>query len=156
MNVEFCKWAEDNGWKISRSDKKLPPEILERYKDIPMEWLQFIDGMGKITNEDGTVWFLTADNYYPKGEDEFRYNEYELISIGAAEDDEDWKGDIIAFWDNHLPIVMSVRDGYEYCAIELDSGKVVSGFEPEFEEPETLADSFGEFLELFMEGEIYD
>ena len=49
---------------------------------------------------------------------------------------------------------MSVGNGYEYYAIELDSGIIVSGFEPEFEEAETVADSFDEFLEKLMNNEL--
>ena len=155
MNENFNKWAKTKKWKIVEQQKSLPVQILERYKNIPKSWLEFIDGYGAVLNENGTVWLLTADNFYPKREDEFRYNEFELISLDAADDDDEWKDDIKAFWDNHLPIVMSVKDGYEYFAVELDSGNIVSGFEPEFEETEVIAEDFDDFLNMVMNDEIF-
>ncbi|MEK3704578.1 hypothetical protein MKY87_10655 [Paenibacillus sp. FSL R7-0198] len=47
---------------------------------------------------------------------------------------------------------MSVEDGYSFYAIDLttDSGAIVRGCEPEFEEVEKVSDSFGEFLAWMM------
>ena len=77
-----------------------------------------------------------------------------LISLDAADGDDDFISEITDFWNNHLPIIMSVGNGYEYYAIEIDSGVIVFGFEPEFEEAETVADTFEEFLEKLMNNEL--
>jgi hypothetical protein len=60
---------------------------------------------------------------------------------------------IVAFWDRHLPVLMSVRDGYGYLAIERDSLRVVSGREPEYEETTPVADTVGEALALVAAGD---
>jgi hypothetical protein len=150
---EFEQWTVKNNWSIELADKQevLPQEIINRYKNIPKEWLSFITGFHMIMNESEDMWFLTCDNFR---EGEWSYNEFEIISLESAFDDEDWAKDIKEFWDNILPIVTSVGCGYEYYAIEISSGKIVQGFEPEFEEIEYVADSFTEFIEKIISGEI--
>jgi len=59
----------------------------------------------------------------------------------------------VAFWDRHLPVLMSVRDGYAYLAIERDSLRVVAGREPEYEEVTPVADTVGEMLALVAAGD---
>lgn len=56
------------------------------------------------------------------------------------------ENEIKEFWNNHLPIIMSVKGDYSYYAISIMSGSIVQGEEPEFEECEIVADSFEEFL----------
>ncbi|MBP2110406.1 hypothetical protein J2Z70_000545 [Paenibacillus silagei] len=75
-----------------------------------------------------------------------------MLSVEAAAGDPAWQSEITAWWDHHMPIVMSVGDGYSFYAIDLttDSGAIVRGAEPEFEEVEKVADSFGEFLAWMM------
>lgn len=156
MNTKFEEWVKKNNWKITKQTKDLPADILERYSNIPESWLSFIEGYGSILNGEENIWFLTAENYYPKSEDEWRYNEFELISLDTADGDEDFIAEIRNFWNNHIPIIMSVGNGYEYYAIELDSGNIVSGFEPEFEEAEIIAESFDEFLEMIVNNEVFN
>lgn len=155
MNSSFDRWAKENNWKTVVQNRCLPQEILERYNNIPKSWLTFIKGYGSILNEEENIWFLTAENYCPKSEDEWRYNEFELISHEAADEDEELISEVKQFWDNHFPIIISVADGYQYYAIELDSGKIVCGYEPEFEEAETLAENFDEFLEMIINNEVF-
>jgi hypothetical protein len=63
---------------------------------------------------------------------------------------------VIDFWNHHLPI--AVRNDYQYFALNVsigdNFGSIVSGYEPEFEEPETVASSFQEFLERIMTNSI--
>ncbi len=150
---EFEQWAIKNNWSIELASKQevLPKEITNRYKNIPKEWISFITSFHMIINESEDMWFLTCDSFR---EGEWRYNEFEIISLDAAFDDEDWAKDIKEFWDNTLPIIMSVGGGYQYYAIEISSGKVVQGWEPEFEEVEYVANSFVEFIEKIISGEI--
>jgi len=155
VNTKFEEWAKKNNWKITKQTKDLPSDILERYSNIPESWLSFIEGYGSIMNDKENIWFLTVENFYPKSEDEWRYNEFELISLDTADEDEDFISEITNFWNNHIPIIMSVGNGYEYYAIELDSGNIVSGFEPEFEEAETIAESFDEFLEMIIKYKVF-
>lgn len=82
------------------------------------------------------------------------YNDFEKMSLEAAGDDEAWSEEIKAFWDNTFPIILSVGGDYQYFAIKLDSGEVVQGWEPEFEDPLVVAESFVDFLEKLVEGEL--
>ena len=64
------------------------------------------------------------------------------------------------FWDNHIPILMSVKDGYRYLSIDLSPenyGKIYYGVEPEFEESaEMVCDSFNHLLEMLSSNEKED
>ena len=68
---------------------------------------------------DETGWFLCIDDFNGTSDSAYTWNEFEQISLQAAEDshDEEWKRSIIQFWDDHLPIFLSVRSGYAYYAI---------------------------------------
>ena len=152
--AKFADWATRNGWKITQADggKNLPTEITERY-DIPLEYRAFLRQFSLFTNAAENVWFLCVEEFLPKSEDKFRWNEFELISLAAA--DEGGETAIVDYWDRHFPIIMSVKNGYEYYAIHLESGKVIHGCEPEFEENTVIAENFLEFLEHYFDvGEI--
>ena len=149
----FTDWAKKKGWTIERAETamELPEEVTTRYKNIPMQWLEFIIGFVDIMNSTDDMWFLTCENFL---NGEWSYNDFENMSLEAADGDEEWSVDIKAFWDNTFPIIMSVGGDYQYYAIELDSGKVVQGWEPEFEYPSVVAESFVEFLEKLIASEI--
>jgi hypothetical protein len=71
------------------------------------------------------------------------------MSLEAAGDDADCAAEVRAFWDAHLPFLLSVRDGYAYfavCTAADGFGRIVAGREPEFEEATVVADSFEQFL----------
>lgn len=40
---KFAEWAKKSGWSVVRSNEKreLPKEIIERYKNLPNDWLDF-------------------------------------------------------------------------------------------------------------------
>ena len=73
-----------------------------------------------------------------------------MISLKSAENDDEWKESTTNFWNNHLPIFLSVKDGYAYYAISMKDGSIVRGSEPEFEECKLVAVSFADFLEKLM------
>jgi len=75
------------------------------------------------------------------------------LQIAADDDDTEWQNSIVKFWDNHLPIYLSVASGYEYYAIRMSDGFVVHGIEPEFEETTDVAPSFARFIEMICTGE---
>lgn len=81
------------------------------------------------------------------------WSEWERISLESAEDEE-WKKEIREFWDIHFPIVMSVKDSYSYYAMSMENGAIMYGCAPEFEECETVAESFDDFVEKIVDGEI--
>lgn len=151
--------ATKKGWTIGKKSTPkfdLPEVVVNRYGCFPADWTEFISNIDGFVNEDETVWFLCSKDYKAQDENSFRWNEWELISLQAASDDEDrkWQDNIRQFWDAHLPIVLSVDNGYEYYAIRLSDGFIIYGHEPEFEEYEEVAKSFTEFVEKIISGEI--
>lgn len=151
--VEFMTWAEEKGWEIRRksgSQLHLDNGITSRYTGLPDGYLEFLKVVETCVAPDEQTWFIGEAEFNHSAETEFRWNEFELLSLEAAAGDSAWQSEITAWWDHHLPIVMSVEDGYSFYAIATDSGAIVHGCEPEFEEVEKVSDSFGEFLAWMM------
>lgn len=132
----------------------LPQWITDRYHNLPDLWLQFIGKVRELSSADETVWFLCAEDYDTRLDHAFLWNEWEQLSLQSAEGDDVWTDEIKSFWDQHLPIVLSVGNGYAYYAVSMEDGSVVYGAEPEFEECRQVAGSFAEFLEHIMDGTI--
>jgi len=152
---EFMNWALENGWDLTRKAEiqlNLDSSIMARYNEIPSEYLDFLRIVEKCISPNEMTWFICEDEFNQRSDSEFKWNEFELLSLEAAMDDHKWQSEITAWWDNYLPIVMSVDGGYSYYAIDLthDKGAIVRGYEPEFEEVEKAANNFEHFLELIM------
>lgn len=149
----FGAYMKENGWGIEWNDtqgESLPEAITNRYRNIPEQWLGFISRYKYMVSSDETMWFLCAEDFDIQGDKAFQWNEWELLSLGSAEGDTKWQDRIREFWDNHLPIVMSVKGGYSYYAIAIKDGSIVHGAEPEFEECEVVAVSFMDFMEKIV------
>lgn len=143
------------GWKVeTRPNPPLPKWVAERYHNIPDLWRQFTATVSELYNGDETTWFLCAEDYDSRLDHAWQWNEWEKLSLKSAEGDRAWEDEIRAFWDRHLPIVMSLKNGYSYYAISMEDGAVVYGAEPEFEECGQAAGSFPEFLAKIMDGTI--
>ncbi len=154
---EFMVWANDNGWDIAKKSGlqlNLDSSIIARYKEIPNEYLEFLSVVEKCVTPNETTWFICENEFNNSSDTEFKWNEYELLSLEAAMEDAVWKSEITTWWDNHLPIVMSVEGGYSFYAIDLTSGAIVRGYEPEFEEVDKVANNLEEFLGLMMSNSI--
>ncbi len=154
---EFMVWANDNGWDIAKKSGlqlNLDSSIIARYKEIPNEYLEFLSVIEKCVTPNETTWFICENEFNNSSDIEFKWNEYELLSLEAAMEDAVWKSEITAWWDNHLPIVMSVEGGYSFYAIDLTNGAIVRGYEPEFEEVDKVANNLEEFLGLMMSNSI--
>lgn len=108
----------------------------------------FISHLEICANTSDTGWILTPKDFDPEIEKAYAHDEWERLSLEAADDDEEMSQAIRAFWDQHIPIHFDVSDGYAYHAIRLidRSGQIVHGCEPEFEETKVVANSFSEFL----------
>lgn len=155
--TRVCTALRQQGWTVSGEDaapRQLPLCVSGRYHNPPAEWVEFLNCVRSCVSPGETTWFLCLDDFERQDEDSFRWNEWELISLQAAMDDQDteWQSSIKAFWGNHLPICLSVKGGYGYYAIRLSDGAVVHGTEPEFEETWEAAPSFGQFLEMICNG----
>ena len=147
-----------NGWTILRQNiypYSLPECINSRYNNLPAEWVEFLNSISVCVSPDETVCFLCMNDFSRHDDDAFRWNEFELISLQAAieENNAEWQSSIVKFWDNHLPICLSVAGEYEYYAIRMSDGFIVHGSEPEFEETTDVAPSFARFMEMICAGE---
>ena len=151
---KFIEWAKANGWNIKLADgnRELPESVTKRYKFIPVDWAEFIRCFEVCANGEDNIWFLTPCDY--ENSASFRWNEFEHICFDAAADDTAWQNSIRAFWDNYLPVVIIVANGYHYYAIGIRTGEVFEGREPEFEEVEMVAPSFTDFVENIIGGKI--
>lgn len=157
MLNKFLNFMKEQGWNVELNSENTvctPKIIEERYANIPLTWLDLIGTVKSIKNHEDTTWFLCADDFKTQPSDAFRWNEWEIISLENAEDDAQWEKEIKEFWDNHLPIMLSVEGVYSYYAVFTKDGSIVYGEEPEFEECTKAADSFDEFIEKIVNGEI--
>lgn len=153
---EFLTWAKSNGWQVefADSEKQLPDEVQKRYANVPGEYLSFYEQIGLCSNAADTSWFLTEKDFLETDENTFAWNTFEKMSMEAAMDDAELIGQIEEYWHNHLPVMLCVGGDYEYYALDVVSGAVVNGYEPEFEECSKVADSFSDFLSKIMNGAI--
>lgn len=159
MIKKFYEWLLENRWSVKLNEGKkldLNTQFLERYSSFNNEYSEFLKCFAEVISNDDKTWFLCQKNYNNMSDFAFDWNEFEKLSLDVAEDDEEWKKEIKQWWDKKIPIVMSVRDGYSFLAIDLesDSGKIVRGEDPEFEEIEVVANSFFEFLDILIKGQI--
>lgn len=156
---EFMNWAKENGWTITKNpghDVNLSSSFISRYKEIPNEYLDFLRVVTQCITPSEKTWFLCENEYNNRSDTEFKWNEFESLSLEAAMDDDKWRSEITAWWDHYLPIVMSVDGGYSFYAIDLtnEKGAIVRGYEPEFEEVEKAANNLEEFFDFIMSNTI--
>ncbi len=150
--MDILERLELAGWSLERRDGqplRLPPELIARHPAIPASLLWFLDRVSSCINAKQTAWFLCEADFCGTSDSAFRWDEWEQLSLESVGDDAEWASSVRAFWDVHLPFLLSVEDGYAYHAIATSGdnlGKVVFGREPEFEEADVVAESFEEFL----------
>ena len=156
MIEKFLMYMEECGWKIEMKEKRedLPETVKSRYKHVPEIWSELITTVQSMISSDETTWFLCKDDYDPQKDKAFQWNEWELLSLEGIENDAEWESEIKEFWNQHLPMILSVKDGYSYYAISMENGSIVKGSEPEFEECEWVADSFEDFMKKIMNREL--
>lgn len=157
MIQKFLTYMKECGWNVEMKEKQscdLPETVKSRYEHIPEIWFEFITTVQSIVSSDETTWFLCEDDYDLQKDKAFQWNEWELISLESIGNDAEWENEIKEFWNMHLPIILSVKDGYSYYAVSMENGSIVKGNEPEFEECEWVADSFEDFMKKIMNREL--
>jgi hypothetical protein len=144
------------GWNVQSAVTSSPlgPDIRRRYPWLPREHVSFVESAEVIASPDEKVWVLTARDFSAGSDSAFAWNEWELQSLGAASSDVERK-QIEAFWDAHFPVLMSVRSGYEYFAIDRLSRAIVRGREPEYETTSVVCMSVPEMLELLAKSPVF-
>lgn len=144
----------NHGWSLKRKlDNAVPIKSVAGINcaNLPQSFVGFLEHIDFCANADDTAWFLTEDDYNGATEASFAWNEFEIISIEAADGDPDLLRSINHFWRQHIPILLSVKSGYAFIAISLaknDYGRIVTGHEPEFEDVSEICSSFDELLDL--------
>lgn len=122
--------------------------VLSALHTAPEPVIRWVCSFSQLSNADETVWFLSRPEYATGAEDAFTWNEFEQLSIQAATTDDEAVA-VARFWERHVPILLSVRDGYEYLAVR-DDGAVVHGTEPEFEEAVVVFSQFEDLLRYII------
>lgn len=119
-------------------------------RTAPETVISWVSSFSLLSNSDETVWFLCRDDYSTGAESAFAWNELEQLSIQAVTTDDEAAA-VSRFWKRHLPILLSVRNGYEYLAVR-DDGAIVHGTEPEFEETAVVFSHFDDLLRYIVAG----
>lgn len=146
------------GWKIEQDPAitfDLPPDLKERYPKLPPEMIDLLDGLKSCVNAGETACLLCRDDFAGKSESEWRWNELEEMQMVWAQDDED-EDQIRAFWDRHIPLLLSAHTGYAFFAVSLNPvsfGTVVHGLmENGNDEAQIIAGTIHEFLTQVIDG----
>lgn len=145
-------------FEAASQPQTLSPAFFQRYPKIPADYLNFLQSFYKLETADETSWFNSVHDFNSSNSSsEFAWNEFELQSLEALSGDAQSLTIIRDFWDAHLPVVLSVKQGYAYFAIGVADhnwGQVFYGEEPEYEEAVLVADSFANWMKALMEGSL--
>ena len=148
--LEAISRLRDLGWRCvwRQNATSSPSEILERYSWLPDDYLNFTASLQECVSPDETQWILSPSDFDRALDHAFAHDEWERISVEAADGDAATVRKIRRFWDAHMPIHFDVSTGYSYHAICVGdrTGHVVCGREPVFEDVEPVVGSFTEFL----------
>jgi len=148
-DLKLLRTLRRRGWKVrrvSRARKLLPPTLAGRYPRVPAGVLRLLSALEACVSPKETVWFLTAEDYARTDDVGFRWNEFEIMSLEAADGDPELESEIRSFWDGHFPVMLAVHSDYDYLAVRVSDGAVVHGYAPEWEEPSEVAPSFAALL----------
>ncbi|CAB3873314.1 hypothetical protein LMG26858_02843 [Achromobacter anxifer] len=138
-----------HGWTVLRSAPGMTPETA--WPDDAPGYGAFLATFTELHNADQTRWFLSAADHAGATDSAFPWHALRDISLEAALDDAGRQA-VLDFWQRHIPIYMSVADAYEFLAIDRESGRIVHGIEPEFEETSEVAADLGALFEDMMAG----
>ena len=127
-------------------------DVAKRYPRLPADYKQFIEERGLIASPRDTAWLVTTRVIAGQADVAYAWNEWEVQSLDAANGDVDRKR-ITQFWDRHFPVLMSVKNGYAYCALDLETFQVVQGEEPEYEETTLVAGALQELFQMLADGD---
>ena len=123
------------------------PDPSIRYKNNFEYWFNVINGHKTIATIDETKWLFTVSDYMGVSDSAFEWNFIELLELDACDERQEDILKVKTFWDDILPVGMSVRDGYRYFGLNID-GSFVSAIEPYFDDYRIIgnSDSFVNYL----------
>ena len=114
---------KENDWKIEENGTECDVysnAVLSAYEPLPAAFLEFIQKFKSVISGDEKRFFLCVDDYSGESGLAFKWNEFELISLEAANGDEDWTNDIRSWWKTKIPFYMSVDGEYSFYAIDTE------------------------------------
>jgi hypothetical protein len=152
MALERLKAA---GWHVNGGgfDRELPANIQTRFAWLPKEINEFVRELEMAVSADAKIWLLGILDFYGTSQSAYKWDEWQQMSLDAADGDLRLIKSIQAFWNNHFPTAHSVKGGYAYFAVRRTDFAVVCGEETEFEEASIIAPSFLEFLDLLAKND---
>jgi hypothetical protein len=152
-NAAFIQLLSQQSWNIQPNKNAASVNNLanERANNAPVEFRDFVKLFDMCTNKTDDTWFLSYKDYNNQTDSAFPWNEFEQQSLDIVETDQ--ISAVKQFWESHLPILMSVKNGYQYVAIGIGKehvNKIFYGSEPEYEEAILIANSFAEFKQHYI------
>jgi hypothetical protein len=141
-----------SGWTVENLPQhvSLPVEVTQRYPGIPDEYRTLLESVALVAAPNDSAWLVTGAEFAGTADSAYSWNEWEQQSLDAAGKDDALRASVRSFWDRHMPILMSVKSGYAYFALDLQTLQVVQGEEPEYEETSLLAESLEELFHLIV------
>lgn len=133
-------------------DSSLPDALRSWKNPRTRGFFDFLTSVRYAFSSDSSAWLLSLADYTACGGKTSAWDEFRRISLGSAKNDFE-RQRIERFWNDHLPICMSVGGCYTHFSLCRD-GSVVTGIEPEFENVSTVCDSFDQFVDLLASGNI--
>ena len=147
---EYLELLKSKGWRVElwagETPPALDPSFTLRYPRIPADYVKFLEHVKLCENADETVWFLCLNDYNGTSDSGWSWDAMEQTYL-EGEDDEKRRGEIVEFWNRHMPFMFSVGGEYAYLAFRVSEGSVVEGYE-DLTEASERAKSFEEFIRL--------
>jgi len=158
MKIQYMRVLENlphKGWhvQLQPTPKAVPAFINLRYDWIPTDLRSFVEVADSVVSPDEKSWFITSREISSDSEAAFSWNQWEIDSLEAAGNNLQWKQKIWDFWDNHFTIMMSLKSGYAFFAIQKSDLAIVQGEEPVYEATTKIAGSFLDFLKSIQDGD---
>jgi hypothetical protein len=145
---------ERRGFSVKRASAPLvlPRDVQKRFAWVPTDNQRFAETHVQISSADERAWFVTEAEFAGRAASAFVWDEFERLSQTAARGDVEQLATIKAFWTAHFPLMLSVKSGYAFFALERGTMNVVVGEEPEFEDIKVIAATFDDFLAMLANG----
>ena len=64
--------------KERTNTNKLSSTFLQRYNNLPTDYLEFLNEFQLITNKDDSAWFNSIEDFNGESDSEFNWNEFEV------------------------------------------------------------------------------
>jgi hypothetical protein len=145
---------ERRGFRVKRASSPLPlpRAVQKRFDWVPTELQRFTETHVEICSADERAWFVTEAEFAGRAASAFVWDEFERMSQTAARGDVAQLAAIKTFWTAHFPLMLSVKSGYAYFALQRETMNVVVGEESEFEQTTVIAGTFDDFIAMLANG----